>query len=696
MRIPLILILSAALVGLGCNDTPDSASTCGDCGAADSGSEAGSADVGTDASLGDAVEPPLVEGAVRCPDDASLDFTLRVVTLSGRLDLDGRNAGATFRPEWAQRAQVEATDVFTGRRFTGAVDLDGNYSLDVFAATYDVVVRFDQTWCSGACAYVPLAMSFDVVEDTSLDEQVEIVLHTVVLSLDGDTEVPSNDERVGRGFLDYVDVETNRTIRRPLNTARPASGRSWIPKDRVYDLYWTTVQFRPQEPGEPAAALPVGSYLLGQVDTREDGGDRYVVNSIVLDVELWIGGEAMPDDGILDGNGRGRLTVNSVGGLSSLLLADIGETGAASSELRVFPGAHTAMFQPGQVDVQDVLESWDTLGACGLGTDPCQWTESGALVLDFTSLYGGDGPEAVDVSGSLEFVDETGAVVEMGEGCDTAQVVFLEAGTGDYAAIASAENGAFETAMVAGPKDVWVLSNWDSACFIGGSLVAENVQVGGGTIEVQATLLPFAATLLVNGEGMPDDTNLDGQEEGRGRLLFTPTGYEPGQSAEIAIAETGPAYWEGRILAGEYGVHLKTMKLVGRVGEQPLLQDVLPSTTRSLGDLSVSEPASVTYDLTVLQVSGSVTIDPENSELIVAPGDDTRGITHGVNLVSANDGSATYLPHDEDGLFEGLVYEDSYRIDYIVSAWADYNTRALAPLVLEGSETGLWRLECGE
>lgn len=650
--------------------------------------------MGTDASSdsrADTSEPPATVGTSRCPEGAPLDFTLRVVSLSGHLDLDGRNAGATFRPDWAQNAYLEATDVFTGRRFSGEVDLNGNYDLELFASSYDLAVRFNEAWCVGACPYVPLASGLEVLEDTAFDDQVEIVLHTVSLSLDGDAEVPSNDERVGRGYLDYVDVETNRTIRRPLNTVRPAAGRAWIPKDRVYDLYWTTEQLRPQRPGEPAAALPVGSYLLGQVDTREGGGDRYEVSSLVIDVTLWFDGERIPDDGILDGEGRGRLTISRLGGLGTLQLVDVGETGDAFIDLRVFPGPHSAMFQPGQADVQDALEAGDTSAACGLTDEPCDWTSPGRFVLDFTSLYR-EAAETVEARGSLELVDESGAPLEFGDECGTVQIVFLEAGTSDYAAIANIEGGVFETATSEGPKDIWVLSGWDAGCFIGGSLVAENVEVGAGAVELQATAVPLDTTLLVNGEPMPDDTLLDENEDGRGRLQFIPLGYGPGHTAETYLAETGPAVWDGWVLAGEYEVLLKTMEIIGRVGEQPMEQDVLPSTTRSLGQLSVTESTSMTYDLPVLHVTGSVTVLPEDTELIDAPED----LIHGINLVSASDGFGTTLGHDENGEFGGLVYADSYRIDYVASGYAEYDLRVLAPVLPAGSEDGLWGLECGE
>lgn len=688
---PLIFILSSALLALGCDESGTPDGSCLDCADAGPDSDAG-ADVGVDATEMDATEPPVVEGAQTCPEDGPLDFTLRTVVLSGNLDLDGRNADAVFRPEWAQNAYVEATDVHTGRRLRGPVDLDGNYAVELFASTYDLVVRFDEEWCLGACSYVPLVSDFDVFEDSNFDDRVEIVLHTVSLTLDGDPQVPANDDRVGRGYLDYIDVETNRVIRRPLNTARPASGRSWIPKDRVYDLYWTTEQIRAQEPGEAAAILPVGSSLLGQVDTREGGGDSYVVDSIVLDAELLIAGATMPDDGILNGVGRGRLTVNSLGGMSSPLLADVGETGPAMVQMRVFPGQHSAMLQPHSDDQQDVLDSWATLAACGLTDDPCEWTESGSVGLDFVSVYGGESAGSVDVSGTLSFVDESGVPIELGDECGSAQVAFLQAGTSDYAAIASAESGFFETAMTEGPKDIWVLSGWDSDCFIGGSLVAEGVSIGSADLSLEATLVSFDTTLLVNGETMLDDTKLDSEGDGRGRLIFTPTGYDPGQTSEILLGESGPAVWEGRILAGEYDVALKTMKVVGRIGEQPMEQDVLPSTTRTLGSVRVDAPDSVTFDLTVLRIHGTVTVDPADTELVELHDEFTRGL----NLVSANNGAQTYLPHDEVGSYEGLVYEDSYRIDYIGSGWADYDQRVLAPVLPVGSEMALWRLECGE
>ena len=650
------------------------------------------ADVGV-APDGDVQDPdtgsPITMGSLQCPAESDLDLVLTTVTLSGTLDLDARRDGTTFRPEWALAARVEATETTSNHRFSTAVALDGTYSLDLFAGEYTVVVRFEVPWCSGGCAYIPFATDVIIDDDMVLNHRVEMAPFTARISLDG-ADMPESDDQIGRGWLYFIDTETNRGIRYTLNSQRPAFINTWLPRGRQYEVHWTTEQKMKQPITQGARELPVGSYHLGTM-TTDDSGQDFDIPSIVVRASLTLEGQAIPDDHIQDGQGIGTLRARPNPGVAGFFEVELDEAGDAVAELRVLPGSYSAMVETARADIQDAVPPGTYLVACGMltGGEPCPWLEDGPITIDLSEDNGvtpSASLELATIRGTLDFVDGAGQPID--SPCEgIARIAFVDTETGVNFTADNIFRRDFETEVAVGRYDVWVLNPWQPECFIGAVMLRQAIEINHETeLNLTVTLVPLTGEVFMNGEPLPEN---EAQDDTRGYLEFqNPDFPHPLPQSSLSLGQSGP--FEVLAIPGQYKMTLSTLKEVGRLGLQPIPQAVLPATIKDIGSLTIEGPTEYTPNVTVHTVQGALRFTGD------MPNSVEQLEELGLGFVSANDNNITWLPLDMDTYtFEGLVYEDSYQISLSKLSY-QYNSHYPLAVIADDLDEPLWRIACVE
>lgn len=670
LPVPVMVSLAAfaALASTGClADAPPRIDGCADC--------APTADAG-DASS-DALPDSEPSGPACHGESGPHALAVRAVTLDGQITLALPTPALA---PWAAALRVLVTDPLRDAIWSAPVDGQGRYRVEVPAGVYDVSVEFRGD-CEWLCPSLPLQAGVRLVADHTLGAHIETVAVEGIVQLDG-RALPVEGQGIGRGRLWFVDAETGAHWSVALAAAGPGSFRGYLPSARRFAVSFATEtreRLSAEAPAEPVEdAMPSGAYALGELTTDTDRRDlAYDARSITLDAALTLDGRPLADDGIIDGNARGYLTVSALDRPGGTFEVSLGERGSRI-ETRVLAGRYHPLLIMAPIAEQDAVPAGYAF-ACATPTAEggieyvCDWTAGGIESLAFTTSQGRPSPPSRTVRGMARFVDGEGRPVMLPGECRPRVELRMPGPPHASVYVEVDRDGRFEAEVGAGTYDVWLMAGGDTVCPVGARRVIEGLRVDNAIegLVIEGIIAPLSIEVQVAGAPLRDDSRLDG--ESRGLLHLDPLGDAGPGSWTLDLGETGPGRIEVDALAGDYRIGLFTTVIRGRdTRGTPLSQDVLPSAERWLGPLTV-EPGGTdrSIDLSVVAVQGTLRIDAPFAGEVALDG------MRWVRLESVSDQHTAWVAlTGDEGRFEALLFADRYRMTHTTERRPDLSVTA--------------------
>lgn len=666
---PVLLPLAAlaALASPGClADAPPRVDDCTDCSPA--------LDAGDAPSATDAAPPDAHPSAPACQGESGPHpLAVRAVTLDGQITLALPDP---TRAPWATSLRVLVQDPLRDATYPAPADAQGRYRVEVPAGVYDVSVEFLGD-CEWFCPTLPLQAGVRLTADHTLSAHIETVAVEGTVQLDG-RALPVEARGIGRGRLWFVDADARAEWSIALAPAGMASFHGYLPVGRRFAVNLATeTRERLSALTPDDRAMPSGAYALGQLTTDTDRrGLVYDARSITLDAALTLDGDPIADDGIIDGNARGYITLSALDGPGGNFGISLGERGSRI-EARVLAGRYHPLLIMAPITEQDAAPVGYAFACPTPAAEDgieyvCDWTARAAGALAFLTRRQDPAPPWRSVRGTVRIVDAAGRPVTLPGECHP-RVDLRMPGPPHATVYAHVDAvGGFDANVAQGTYDLWLTTGGDTVCPIGARRVIEGLQVIDAIdgLVIEGTIAPLSIEVRLAGAPLPDDTRLDG--ESRALLHLDPLGDAGPGAWTLDLGETGPGRIEVDAIAGDYRVGLFTTVIRGRDSRgTPLSQDVLPAAERWLGPLTLA-PGGTHHriDLSVVAVQGTLRIDAP-----FAP-DLAPDAMRWLKLDSATDQHTAWVPLTADGRFDALLFADRYRITHTTEHHPDLSVTA--------------------
>lgn len=285
----------------------------------------------------------------------SLGFDLPVVNISGQITVNGGQMANDGRLDGQERGSLVLTEQATGSSIVTALGETGaaTYQTTAFAGTYDVALMAGRIFAQDVlppAMITQLQSGLSLTASGALNYDVSVITVTGRVRLNGG-EVPTDTRQDGqdRAEVVFTDLVSGQSIQVGVGENGSATYQTPLFSGR-YDvnLQAGTESAQGVLPGGQRALLARGQ------DLNASGNLDFDVRTHRLYGQITVNGGQMPNDGRLDGQGRGQLNLVSkdTGSAGSFSL---GETGAASFDVRIFEGGYDLYLQAGAEFAQDVL-----------------------------------------------------------------------------------------------------------------------------------------------------------------------------------------------------------------------------------------------------------------------------------------------------------------------------------------------------
>ena len=614
-------------------------------------------DVPADRGLGEIVTPE----PRTCEANTSPRWSLDLVRVAGRVTLDGGlRPGSEGELGRGEEGRLVFTDVTTGKRYNAPLRVEGGeevYDTELFAGRYDVTlerVNGEQD-CYWGCPLTRLEAAFDPTTARSMDFDLASAWVTVSVRLDGGP-VPEEGGRDARGHLLFREQGAQARIAAPLPSTGEATAEVRLIEGVTYDALWVTGG-RWSDPVSPRS-LPLGIAELGSV-TPVPGVERleFDVSTVEVSGEVTLAGEALPDDGILDGAPRATLYFSRAGEFAyedqRFAAVTLGEQGRARFQARLFPGAYKAWILTEDDARQDALPEHADATLCGGGAPACVVSADAPaeLALDVdpeVSARFRVEPERVQVVGRVVWEGEPSPGQEDAPYAGHIRFVHRDSGYSSSGTVRA--SGAFSVGLRPGEVyDVQLLGNNPHGFAVLARGVVAEPEV---ELELRARVVRLQGEVLVNGAPMPDK-GWSGDPRAHLRLIGVDA--DAGEylgRVDLDLGHEGRARFDALVLEGEYEVRLVTLWEGRAIWE--FEQDVLPRGVKAIGVVDAREGVEHLLDVSVRRVQGAVALDG-------AVPTTTTGWEAMLRLTPEEDlGYPFWAPLSQEGEFDLLLYEGNY------------------------------------
>ncbi len=314
--------------------------------------------------------------------------------------------------------------------------------------------------------------------------------------------------------------------------------------------------------------------------------------TVMITGKVTLNGAAMPNDGKLDGQTRGRLRFRNVETGDDYDI-DFGETGAVTYSVTLFAGVYDVYIHGNYETVQSVLPgARDMKVQTGLSLVASKTADFDAKTLKLSgnvTLNGAAMPNDTKLDGQSR-----GRLrLRNMETFDDYDIDFAETGAITYS-----------QTIFAGMYDIYVHGNYETVqSVLPGArdmIVQKNLALSTTTTkDFDAKTLKLSGSVTLNGASMPNDTKLDGQSRGRLRLR----NIETGDDYDLDFGETGAVMYSQTMFTGLYDVFIH--------GNYETVQSVLPGPRDMMVQKKLALTMSTTkkFDAKTLTLSGKVTLN---------------------------------------------------------------------------------------
>ncbi len=285
----------------------------------------------------------------------SLGFDLPVVNLSGQITVNGGQMRDDGVLDGQDRGYLVLIDQETGSSMVAGLDESGPavYQTTAFAGTYNVELLADTLNDQDV---LPPGVSTLLQENLSLNTSGALNYDVSVVTVSGRIrlnggEMPNDGVQDGqdRGQVLFTDVTTGQIVAAGIGESGAAIYQTPLFAS-TYDILLQADTANDQD------VLPVGqSVVLQKAQALNASGNLdFDVRTHRLFGQITVNGGQMADDGVQDGQDRAYLNLVSkeTGSVGSIPL---GESGAATFDVRVFEGGYDVFLQADTRNDQDVL-----------------------------------------------------------------------------------------------------------------------------------------------------------------------------------------------------------------------------------------------------------------------------------------------------------------------------------------------------
>lgn len=342
------------------------------------------------------------------------------------------------------------------------------------------------------------------------------------------------------------------------------------------------------------SVLPGDRDMLVQrgLELKADGTQDFDAKTLKLMGNVTLNGAAMPNDGKLDGQTRGRLRFRNIDTADDYDI-DFKETGPVAYSQTLFAGSYDVYVHGNSDMLQTVLPGNRDMVIqrnLALATNTTKDFDARTLTLSGKVTLNG---AAMPNDGKADGQTRGRLRLRNNETFDDYDIDFKETGpvtysqtlfAGMYDVYIHGNDGALQTVLPGG-RDMMVQKNL--------ALTTTSMK------DFDAKTLTLSGKVTLNGAAMPNDGKLDGQTRGRLRLRNA----ETLDDYDIDFKETGPVSYSQALFAGLYDVYIH--------GNNAMLQTVLPDGKDMMVQkgLALSTDATKDFDAKTATVSGKLTLN---------------------------------------------------------------------------------------
>jgi hypothetical protein len=560
------------------------------------------------------------------------------LTSDGTLDLEGRIAppapetgpdsfevagtvtknGAAIEADRDRVGRVEFV-ADSGVTQTAPIASDGTYEVSLVAGTYEV--RVDNEEACGDTPVLPchartLREGLAIQDGGALDLDVPVVEVSGTVRVDGEP-LREGDDGSNRGAVTFADPDDDSTSE-TLGADGAASYEVLLYPETSYRI--TLSRSDCADIDDPV--LPCMSHRVAERQFNSSGVYDIDVAPVTVAGAVTVAGQNPRES--ITGNSRGVVTFQGAEDARSLPL---GTDGPADFEVLLYPGDYDVTLTNDADCPDDASQAFPCQSK--LLRDGIDLTGSGTLDLDV---------EPITVSGAVTVDGQTASDSATGNSRGT--VTFGGPGGAPSDQLGTEGAAEFDAKLYPGSYDVTLANGSDCPDDASQAFPCQSTMLRDG-IELIAsgTLDLDVQPARVTGEVTVNETSLEEDTGPRGSLLFA-TADDRDQTVSTELARDGAATFETLVYPDDYDIEYTNSACES---------DRFPCQRVVLQEgLSVTTDGSLTYDLTVIEVRGEVSVDGETMAEAKA---NRRGDVRFVQVGDAAppDGAERTVPVDESG-----------------------------------------------
>ncbi|MGI6393301.1 MAG: hypothetical protein ACOX2F_00990 [bacterium] len=579
--------------------------------------------------------------------DRTLDINLETARVSGALSLNGSVPGAIQDDsrgyiKFINKENGNFVSVSIGNAGVGA------YSIVLFKGVYEVVFSPENSSNQTVFPQVDVILEKELVvkEDVVKNYNLETVQINGAVSIDGKT-MPNNtkDAYEERGSIRFTDNESGSFLHVSIGSSGVAAYST-----KLYKKSYTAT-FLPNSENYQNAVPVINMILDKNITLNSDVTKNFNLETVNISGNITLNGSTMPNNTFQysEHESRGFVQIINAESLSTLQIS-LGSSGVAAFNKTVYKGKYNLWLTPASSSNQNVLPSLSVILA-----------KEVEIKSDMTKSFN---LETFTVSGNISL---NGSVMpnntkQYNEMEQRGYINFKNEESGSYTSLLIGSSGvaAFSQKLFKGSYTVSLQpysSNYQNVLPDLDLILVRKMEVFGNLQkEFNVETAVFKGVINLNGQSMPNNTEMNSQNEKRGSVIFK--NKESGDRLWFNLGSAGIAAYSATLYKGKYDVILSP--------ERASYQNVLPEIETILEtNVVFNGPITKDYNVETVNITGTVTLNgsimPNNTKQ--SNQYESRGF-----VVFRDKGTSDYLPvtigSSGVGAYSTKLFKNSYDVDF--------------------------------